>query len=183
VFVAALVLSDGLVTRLPVRGEPWQDLIQWTQSALNGFYPFVRLDTLSSVVFKFSAPLPFMFAGAWSPFTDLHGGELQKGYADEILEQIFVSSFARDSSATICVSWRNIDDAPGHIIADQLLALPDDQRASACLQFVMKHVENVFFNPDWFQTLNDKQKERLNQLAADGLETMPRCPSISRSRH
>lgn len=149
-----------------------------THDALTTALVDARPDTLSSVVFQFLAPLPFMFAGAWSPLTDLHGGELQNGDADELLEQIFVSSFAGDSSATICVSWRNIDDAPGNVIADQLLALPDDQRASACLQFVMKYVENVFFNPDWFQALNDKQRGRLNLLAADGLDPMGRVPSM-----
>lgn len=137
-----------------------------------------NLGTLSSVVFEFAGPLPFMFAGAWSPFTDLNGEELQKGYADELLEQIFVSSFAGDSSAMICVSWRNIEDAPGHVIAEQLMALPDNQRASACLQFVMKHVENVFFNPDWFQALSYKQKEQLNRLAADGIDLMGSIPSM-----
>lgn len=134
--------------------------------------------TLSSVIFEFAAPLPFMFAGAWSPFTDFYGEEVQKGYADELLEQIFVSSFAGNASAMICVSWRNIDDAPGQAIAEQIKALPDDQQASACLQFVMKHVENIFFNPDWFQGLNDKQQERLNQLAADGVDSMGSVPSM-----
>lgn len=149
-----------------------------THDALTTALAEARLDTLSSVVFEFSAPLPFMFAGAWSPFTDFHGRELQKGFVDELLEQILVSSFAGEPSAMICVSWRNTDEAPGHVIAEQLMALPDDQRASACLQFVMKHVENVFFSPDWFHSLNDKQRERLNQLAADGLDPMGSVPSM-----
>ncbi len=149
-----------------------------TRDALTTALVDARPDTLSSVVFEFAAPLPFMFAGAWSPFTDFHGGELQKGYADELLEQIFVSSFAGDSSAMICVSWRDIDDAPGNVIAKQLVAQLNDQRASACLQFVMKHVENVFFNPDWFQALNEMQLERLSQLAADGLDPMGSVPSM-----
>lgn len=137
-----------------------------------------RLDTLSFVVFEFAAPLPFMFAGAWSPFRDLNGRELQAGYSDELLEQVFVSSFASDSSAMICVSWRNVDNAPGQVIAEQLLALSDDQLASVCLQFVMKHVENLFFDPDWFQGLNDKPRELLNQLAADGMDMMGGIPSL-----
>ncbi|SCA56671.1 conserved hypothetical protein [Candidatus Terasakiella magnetica] len=138
-----------------------------------------RLDTLRSVIFEFAGPLPFMFAGAWSPFTDFHGRELQKGYADELLEQFFVSSFAGESGAKICVSWLNTDDAPGFVIAEQLMALPGDQQASAFLQFVMKHVENIFFNPDWFQALNNKQRERLDQLAADGIDPMGSVPSIA----
>jgi hypothetical protein len=149
-----------------------------THDALTTALADVRFDPLRSVVFEFAAPLPFMFAGAWSPFTDFHGQELQKGYADELLEQIFVSSFAGDSSAMICVSWLDSDDAPGCVIADQLMSLPGDQQASGLLQFVTKHVENVFFNPDWFQTLNHKQRKRLDQLAADGIDLMGSVPSM-----
>lgn len=137
------------------------------------------LDILSSVVFEFSAPLPFMFTGAWSPFTDFYGRALQDGFADELLEQIFVSSFYGETGSMICVSWRNIDRAPGHVIAEQLMDLSDDKRASACLQFVMKNVENVFFNPDWFDSLNHKQREQLDQLAADGADMMGSIPSIT----
>lgn len=138
----------------------------------------VRHDVLKSVVFEFTSPLPFMFAGAWSPFTDLYGKELQKGYVDELLEQIFVSSFAGNSRAMICLSWRNIDDAPGERIADQIKALPDDQKVSACLQLVVKHVENIFFDPEWFLQLNDKARKRLDQLAADGIDAMGSVPSM-----
>lgn len=149
-----------------------------THDALTKALVKAQFDTLSSVIFEFVAPLPFMFAGAWSPFTDVYGQKLQAGYMDELLEQIFVSTFAGDTNAMICVSWRNIDGAPGRVIADQLMALPDGQIASALLQFVMKHVENVFFNPDWFQTLSDNHKERLNQLAADGLDPMGSVPAV-----
>lgn len=146
--------------------------------ALTSALADVQFDPLRSVVFEFSAPLPFMFAGAWSPFTDFHGGKLQNGYVDELLEQIFVSSFAGDSSAMICVSWLDSDDAPGSVIAEQLMSLPSAQQASAILQFVTKHIENVFFNPDWFQALNHKQRKQLDQLAIDGLDVMGSPPSM-----
>jgi len=132
--------------------------------------------TIGSLIFEFEAPLPFMFAGAWSPFTDFYGDKLQNGYSDELLQQIFVSSFAGEEHATICISWRDIDCAPGKVIADQIKALPAEQQASACLQIVAKHVENIFFNPDWFQSLGDEQKEQLNHLATDGVDIMGSVP-------
>lgn len=136
-----------------------------------------RTDVISSIIFEFAESLPFMFAGAWSPFTDFYGAGLQSGYADELLEQVIVSSFASERGAMICVSWRNIEGAPGKVIATQLDELPDEQQAAACLQFVIKHVENVFFNPDWFEALGKKQKECLNQLVSDGLDSMGSVPS------
>ena len=134
-------------------------------------------DIIKSLIFEFAEPLPFMFAGAWSPFTDFYGEELQKGYSDEILEQVFVTSFIVDSTAMICFSWRNINDAPGMVIAEQIKALPSDKQASACFQVVMKHVENIFFNPDWFQrSLSEKERNVLYKLASDGLDFLELFP-------
>jgi len=134
-------------------------------------------DAIRSLVFEFIAPLPFMFAGAWSPFVDFHGRDLQNGCSGELLEQILVCSFAGDVNAMICISWQNTESAPAKVIAEQIRTLPVDQQASACLQFAMKHVENVFFNPDWYQNLDGIQREQLNRLAADGLDFMGSIPS------
>ncbi|MFV1528953.1 MULTISPECIES: SEC-C domain-containing protein [unclassified Phaeobacter] len=134
-------------------------------------------DVISSLILEFAAPLPFMFAGAWSPFSDFYGSELQVGYADELLEQVMVSSFAGDTHAMICISWRDIDGAPGKVIADQIRALPADQQASACLQLAAKHMENVFYNPNWFEGLDDSPKKQLQLLAASGMDFAASVPS------
>lgn len=82
-----------------------------THDALTASLVTGQSDIIHSVVFEFEKPLPFMFAGAWSPFTDLYGAKLQNGLTHELLEQIFVSSFAGDTTAMVCISWRNIDGA------------------------------------------------------------------------
>lgn len=171
------LMLQKMLDEINTANEAARREIRATHNSLTTALVDNRPDTISSVVFEFVGHLPFMFAGAWSPFNDLHGRELQKGYVDELLEQIFVSSFAGSPGSAICVSWRNIEGAPGHVIAEQLLALPDDQLASALLQFVMKHVENVFFSPDWFKALSDEQRERLHQFAADGIDPMGSVPS------
>lgn len=135
-------------------------------------------EELASVVFEFAEPLPFMFAGAWSPFVDLYNAELQKGLLDELLEQCIVSSFATENGSMICVSWRKTTHAPGSIIAKQLMKLPEELVASASLQFVMKHIENLFFNPAWFGALPAEQENHLKKLAADGLDFMGSVPSV-----
>jgi SEC-C motif len=152
--------------------------LRMTHNALTRALVDKTPDVIKTLIFQFAAPLPFMFAGAWSPFTDLHGNVLQDGYSDESLEQVIVSSFAGTPYPLICISWREIEGAPGQIIADQIKALPGDQQASACLQLVVKHVENIFFNPEWFLDLNDKQREQLDQLAVDGVDSMGSVPSI-----
>lgn len=134
-------------------------------------------ETIASIVITFDGPLPFMCAGAWSPFTDLYGKALQNGYSDEALEQVFVSSFAVAEVAKLCISWRNIAGAPGKVIADQIAALPADRQATAFLQIVVKHVENIFFNPDWHRDLAEVEKNQLRVLGQDGVDMTGSVPS------
>ena len=134
-------------------------------------------ETIASIVVTFDEPLPFMCAGAWSPFTDLYGKALQSGYSEEVLEQVFVSSFAADGAAKLCISWRKMPGAPGKVIADQIAALPADKQATAFLQIVVKHVENIFFNPDWHRDLAEAERDQLRTLGHDGVDMMGSVPS------
>ncbi|MDX8519000.1 hypothetical protein [Mesorhizobium dulcispinae] len=143
-----------------------------TQALVGG-----RDDVLRSMVIEFGGTLPFMLAGAWSPFTDLIGNELQQGFTDEQLEQIFISSFAGNGDSKICISWLDTNDAPGQVIANQIHNLPKNQQAMACLQFSVKHVENVFYEPTWFEALSTSQRRQLDILAASGVDVFGSVPA------
>lgn len=136
-------------------------------------------ERVKSMIFEFSGGLPFMFSGAWTPFTDLYGKPLQMEHTDRVLDQVLLSSFSGVTGGMICFSWLNKEDAPGEAIAEQIDQLPLDQQASSCLQLVVKHVENVFFNPAWFDGLSIDLREQLNRLAADGLDAMGSIASAS----
>lgn len=136
-----------------------------------------QASVLQSIVIEFEGMLPFMVAGAWSPFTDFNGKELQKGFVDEKLEQIFISSFAGRDWSKICISWLNKPDAPGKVIADQICMLPKKQQASACLQLSVKHVENIFYSPDWFDALDETELKQLYALAFSGVDAIGSVPT------
>lgn len=171
------IMLQTMLNDISTGNEAAQREMRATHDALTVAMTKGQYDVICSFVLEFSGQLPFMFAGAWSPFFDLYGNELQSERLNGFLEQIIVSSFATEYNAMICISWRNIQGAPGKVIAEQINALPRDQQASGCLQFVTKHVENIFFNPDWIQGLAEKQKEQLDSLAADGVDLMGSVPS------
>ena len=125
---------------------------------------------LQSLIIKFDKLLPYMFAGAWSPYTDIYGRELQDGFADKPLEQVFISSFAGENCSYVCISWLDANDAPGKIIAEQIKNLSLDQQPETILLTVLESMENVFFNPDWIDALNSNQRELLNSLVASRLD-------------
>lgn len=135
-----------------------------TQSALSAAIISGSNDAFDSLVLSFAAPLPFMFAGAWSPFRDLNGHDLQNGLSSRNLEQVMASSFATDVGSVVCLSWRVIDNAPGRRIAEQIAAVLPDRQASACLQVIASQVENIFFQPDWFAGLGTLQRMKLDAL-------------------
>ena len=138
-----------------------------------------RADVLRSLVIEFDGELPFMLAGAWSPLTDFFGNELQSGYADQLLDQIFLSSFAGAGTSYLCISWMDDESAPGQVIANQISGLAKGKQAKACLQYAVKHIENVFYSPDWFDALISDQRKQLNALAASGLDSLGSIPDAA----
>lgn len=174
----AQVALQTFLEGLNIGNEAARRDLSGTHRALSEALAENRTDVIRSLILRFDNRLPFMFAGAWSPLFDLSGQALQAGFSDELLEQVFFSSFADLEGDFICISWRVAVNAPGALIADQIAALPTDQQAAACLQFVTKHVENIFFDPDWFEGLDQKQREILDRLAMDGVDAMGSPPSL-----
>lgn len=167
------MLEDADKGNAAARRELTATLVALTKAMSSG-----NTDSLGFVVLEFETDLPFMFAGAWTPFTDLYGGELQIGYLEALLQQVCFTSFATSEGTMICISWSDSMDAPGKIIAEQIRALPSEQQASVCLQIVTKHIENIFFKPSWFEALSDEQREQLDLLAFDGMDARGLVPSI-----
>lgn len=168
---------QGMIEAIDLGNRAAQQDIKATFDVLVEALVQKQPNVIRSRIFEFDSVLPFMFAGAWSPFTDLYGVRLQIGYADELLEQIIVSSFAGVKGSSICLSWRDLPGAPGKAIVEQIEALPSQQRGGACLQLVAKHVENIFFNIDWFGSLSDTQRKTLDRLVFSGVDAMGSPPS------
>lgn len=153
--------------------------IAQTHAALTTALAENRPEIIRSLVLDLDGRLPLMFAGAWSPFTDLFGQTLQTGYIDAMLEQVVFTSFVGTNDDIICISWRASPNAPGEVIAKQVESLPNNQRVDACFQFVAKHVENIFYNPDWFEALSERQRKHIDCLAEDGVDILGSLPSVS----
>lgn len=149
-----------------------------THDILTGALSGNAFQTVESLLCEFENTLPFAFSGAWSPFTDIHGHELQYGYSDTNLEQVCFTSHATSQGTVICISWKKKNSSPGEAIANQIMAIPNDMKASIILQFVIKHVENIFFNPRWFTSLSSPCRLQLDKLAKDGVDYRGSVPEV-----
>lgn len=45
------------------------------------------------------------------------------------------------------------------------------------MQFAVKHIENVFYNPVWFEALRHDQRKQLDTLAASGMDSKGSPPT------
>lgn len=173
----AQIRLQAVIQQMDKGNEASRRELRATHNALTNALVQQQFGVLRSLVIEFDGRLPFMVAGAWSPLSDLNGATLQNAYVDELLEQIFFASFSGDVVDFICVSWRDTHDAPGQFIASQIAELPEDQKANLCLQFMVKHVENIFFDPTWFYGLNQMQRTLLDKLAFSGIDITGAPPS------
>lgn len=131
---------------------------------------------LNSIIIEFNEIIPFMLAGAWTPFTDLFGNNIQDGRSPLPLEQLIVSSFIDKEFSYICISWVSTPNSPGDIISNQISNIPKEKLASICLQFFQKHLENIFYNPNWFNSLSDSNKSLISRLVQSGVDLYGSIP-------
>ena len=131
---------------------------------------------IQSLIIKFDALLPYMVTDYWSPDIDIYGQELHNT-CETNPEKILMSSFVDKNCSYICMSWLDINDAPGKVIAKQIKNLSPDQQSEVIMSLAMLNMITVVFNPDWFKSLNSDQRKILDALASCCFETTDVVPS------
>lgn len=111
--IAEQLAIQKILSEIDIGNEAARREAEATRNFLASAIGNCQFNAIDSLILEFSEPLPFMCSGAWSPFKDLENKELQDGYLDQNLEQIFVSTFATKEGGKICISWRDIPNAPG----------------------------------------------------------------------
>jgi hypothetical protein len=122
-------------------------------------------DTWHSVVLWFSGPFSLATSGAISPNRDLDGVELQN-WTRRMSEQesMSFSIVAVESGGAVILTWPAGARAPQRFV-DRLLR---DQEAALSLlvQFLFRHVHNVYFSESWWASLRPTQKVFVRKLAS-----------------
>ena len=131
---------------------------------------------IQSLIIKFDALLPYLVTDYWSPDIDFYGQEMHH-MCEANPEKILMSSFVDKNCSYICMSWLDINDAPGKVIAEQIKNFSSDQQSEIIMSLAMINTVSVVFNPDWFKSLNSDQRKILDALASYCFETTDIIPS------
>lgn len=124
---------------------------------------------LRSYVICLESPPPVMCSAAFFPEEDFSGCLLQDIADLEATPDLMsVTSFASGKSGYVVFSWLEQCDKSCLPMINTLSKVPDEQLASALTRLFFEHIENVFLQPDWWESLDDAQKvgliARMNNL-------------------
>ena len=117
---------------------------------------------LKNLIIEFNDPLPIMFATIFPPSQTPKGVQI----SNSLDNLVVMTTFASNNKYYICISWENVINATGEILANSIRRLPNDEIATACLQLAMYNRDNVYFRPSWFNSLGQRQKDKLTALTS-----------------
>lgn len=72
-----------------------------------------------------------------------------------------ITSFASGKRGYVVFSWLGQSDSSCLPMISTLSRVSDGQLASALTRLFFEHIENVFLQPEWWESLDDVQKKSL----------------------
>ncbi len=130
------------------------------------------------VIWLTSTP-DFLCAGGLQPEYDFQGNILQDlSNVEVILDHITYSIIATPTAGAVVFSWLGDNPSAQNLIRS-LDRISDDQLPHAILRFTFEYFENVFTNPIWWESLDEKERTKLMKRQLSGLtpdaERLPKC--------
>ena len=92
---------------------------------------------------------------------DFDGNRLQDiGPSNGAPSYITCSCIAVDGGGAMILAWLGNDEVSKAFV-ESVHRLPDDEISSAIIRFAFEHFENTYFEPDWWEALNEGQRQKL----------------------
>lgn len=127
----------------------------------------------------FDKTLPIVCCGTFLPEIDLKGRQLQRlGHGEAQFEQVTinVTSFARRS--LIVFGWFGADDGPASQFVRSYEQVPDTMKPHAAVRIAIEFLENTYFSPAWWDSLDNRDKAQTMRHPMVGI--LPIVPSMMR---
>lgn len=148
-------------TRLAV-AEHTRHKISWDNALVNR-----STDNLKWASMTFDGVLPIVASGAYYPEYDFTGKRLQSLTAPVgSLNMLTFNVIPLGGKTRAIFGWLDGKMQAGTLI-ESFLALSDDQRSSALIQFCFDTSDNIFVTPSWWNGLDRELKGKLAALLAN----------------
>lgn len=126
-------------------------------------------DTFSHLVIVFDSKLPIAVSSIFAPIADFDGKEIQN-LADLSIpaQQLIINSFSSEGKGYALFSWQKGSDKILEF-TDSFIKINDNDKFSALVRLFIGHAENCFYSPDWWNSLSEKQKNKVEYLVMEGV--------------
>ncbi len=124
---------------------------------------------LSHLIIDSTSPMPVAVSAVVSPITDFNGNLIQYlGDLSVAAEHLVFNSFSSDGKGYVVFSWSKNSTKVLKFI-NSLLDLGSSKIFSALIRFFFGSAENSFISPLWWNSLSDKQKDKIKNLIMSGI--------------
>jgi len=117
---------------------------------------------IQAVCLKLDEPPQVMVSGATNPIFDFSGNQIQDlGDLSITPDLLSVNSFYDGSHGYIVFSWIKSPNSACETFINSLLVRNESEQLALVYQYIMQGFENIFFSPDWWESLSDKIKRKI----------------------
>lgn len=129
-----------------------------------------QFSKIESVIFTFSQPLPIAVSSILSPEKDFDGIEIQNLNDLTIpAEQVCFNAFSGEGKGYVVFSWLGKSEIIRRFIRS-LIKVPADKIFNTLLYFFFTKAENTYSSPEWWDSLNNQQRENIGNMIMSGVE-------------
>ncbi|WP_342609711.1 SEC-C domain-containing protein [Vibrio tritonius] len=129
-----------------------------------------KQNNFSHLIIKSLAPIPVAVSAILAPFSDFNGNEIQDlGNLSIVPDVITFNSFSSAGCGYVVFSWIK-GRAIINSFIESLLDKGEDKLFSNLVRFFFGSAENTFISPSWWDSLSDKQQEKIKTLIMSGVD-------------
>lgn len=128
--------------------------------------------SVQAVCFKLEEPPQVMVSGATNPIFDFSGNQIQD--LDDLSitpDLLAVNSFYDGSNGYIVFSWLKSSNSACDTFINSLFEKSENDQLALVYQYIMQGFENIFFSPDWWESLSDKIKRKIIKGFTDSVSS------------
>lgn len=120
-------------------------------------------------IIRINSTPDFMFSGSVMPDYDFSGAKIQDltDY-NQKPDLVNVSLINTDTGGAIVFSWVGKNKAAEQLLRS-LHALNDNEICHAIVRFSFEYIENIFLSPNWWEGLNNEERDSLINRMASGI--------------
>jgi len=134
-----------------------------------------NFQSVSAYIIELEEPPTVMCSAGLFPERTFDGRVLQDISAlDEHAQLLGLSAFADESGGYVVLSWLPNSDLVCRPFVEGLASIPDEKLSAGLLRLMFEYCENVFIQPEWWESLTAPQRTALiNRMAnlVDQFET------------